>query len=228
MPPFIADFHIHSPFSRATSKDLSFETLFAHGKRKGVSLIGTGDCTHPGWIAEIQKKLAPDGQGFFKLKSEKEATALLPLPPNAPDKIRFVLTGEISCIYSYGGKTRKVHCVVMMPDLDSVLRLNQRLAAIGNIKSDGRPILGLDARNLLEIVLECSPEGVMIPAHIWTPWFSVLGSKSGFDSIEECFRDLTNHIFALETGLSSDPAMNWQVSSLDRFALVSNSDAHSP
>lgn len=211
---FIADFHIHSRYSRATSKDLCFETLAESGHIKGVSIIGTGDFTHPGWLSEIEKKLVSDDTGLLRLRGEKSA-------------IRFILSAEISSIYSFGGKTRKIHSLICMPDLESVKKFNARLDKIGNLKSDGRPILGLDARDLLEIALESCDSPLFIPAHIWTPWFSVLGSKSGFDSIEECFRDLSKHIFALETGLSSDPAMNWMVSSLDRYSLVSNSDAHS-
>jgi uncharacterized protein (TIGR00375 family) len=215
--PFIADLHIHSPYSRATSKDLNFEILEKWGRIKGISLIGTGDFTHPAWLNEIKTKLADQGNGLFRLKKR---------PPSGED-IHFMITGEISNIYKYGDKTRKVHNLICMPDIDSTERFAKRLDRIGNIRSDGRPILGLDARDLLEIMLETSDAAVLIPAHIWTPWFSVLGSKSGFDSIEACYRDLSKHIFALETGLSSDPPMNWTVPSLDRYTLVSNSDAHS-
>ena len=224
--PFVADIHIHSRFSRATSRDLTLQELYRWGRRKGIGVIGTGDITHPGWLSEIDNQLADDGgSGLFRLKSEP---APEPIPARSGDaRLRFMLTGEISSIYSYGGKTRKVHNVVCLPDLDSAHRFAARLERIGNIRSDGRPILGLDSRDLLEILLEISPQAVLIPAHIWTPWFSVLGSKSGFDSIEECYRDLSGHIFALETGLSSDPPMNRMVSALDRYSLVSNSDAHS-
>lgn len=222
---FIADLHIHSRYSRATSPELCFEQLYAWGRRKGISLIGTGDCTHPGWLAEIKEKLAPAGDGVFRLKEE-----CLPaddLPPVADD-IRFLLTGEISTIYKAAGATRKVHHLVCLPGIDEAERFAARLERIGNIASDGRPILGLDSRDLLEILLDVSADAVLIPAHIWTPWFSVLGSKSGFDSVADCYRDLAEHIFAVETGLSSDPPMNWMVSQLDRYTLVSNSDAHSP
>lgn len=224
---FIADFHIHSPYSRATSKNLCFETLYQWATLKGVSLIGTGDFTHPAWLAEIKEKLVPDDKGLFKLKDENIPFLNIKLPRQDLTPIRFMITCEISNIYKYKEKTRKVHNLIYMPDFDSAARFANRLNLIGNIRSDGRPILGLDSRDLLEILLESSEDAVLIPAHIWTPWFSVLGSKSGFDSIEECYRDLSHHIFALETGLSSDPPMNWMVSKLDGYRLVSNSDAHS-
>jgi len=224
---FVADFHIHSRYSRATSKNLCFETIYQWAKLKGVSLIGTGDFTHPAWLAEIKEKLTPDGKGLFKLKDENIPSLNIKLPSQNLSPIRFMITCEISNIYKYDGKMRKVHNLICMPDFDSASRFANRLDRIGNIRSDGRPILGLDSRDLFEILLETSENAVLIPAHIWTPWFSVLGSKSGFDSIEECYRDLFSHIFALETGLSSDPLMNWMVSKLDRYTLVSNSDAHS-
>jgi len=224
---FTADFHIHSPYSRATSKSLSFETLYQWARLKGVSLIGTGDFTHPAWLAQIKEKLVPDGKGLFKLKNENIPSLNIKLPSHDLDLTRFIITCEISNIYKYNGKTRKVHNLICMPDFDSASRFAKRLDHIGNIRSDGRPILGLDSRDLLEILLQISEDAVLIPAHIWTPWFSVLGSKGGFDSIEECYRDLSGHIFALETGLSSDPPMNWMVSKLDPYTLVSNSDAHS-
>ena len=224
---FIADFHIHSPYSRATSKDLCFETLYQSASLKGVSLIGTGDFTHPARLVEIKEKLIPDGKGLFKLRDENIPSLNIKLPCENLTPIRFIITCEISNIYKYKGKTRKVHNLICMPDFDSAARFANKLNLIGNIRSDGRPILGLDSRDLLEILLETSEEAVLVPAHIWTPWFSVLGSKSGFDSIEECYRDLSEHIFALETGLSSDPPMNWMVSKLDGYTLISNSDAHS-
>ncbi len=194
---------------------------------KGINVLGTGDFTHPAWFAALQDSLVGDGSGFFTLKPGAEGTGELPVKTdNIP--FRFCLQAEISSIYKKNGRTRKVHSVIFAPDLESVARINARLSALGNIKSDGRPILGLDPRNLLEIILEVSPDCHLVPAHIWTPWFSLFGSKSGFDTIEECFEDLSGHIFALETGLSSDPAMNWRVSALDNYSLISNSDAHSP
>jgi DNA helicase-2/ATP-dependent DNA helicase PcrA len=220
---FIADLHIHSRFSRATSRSLTLVELARWGAIKGISLIGTGDCTHPQWLSEIKASLTYQGDGLFRLNDELVSHDL----PCSIGNVRFMLTGEISTIYKAGGVTRKVHHVVCLPDLASAERFNTALARIGNIASDGRPIIGLDSRDLLEMLLTASPRAVLIPAHIWTPWFSVLGSKSGFDSIEECYRDLSPHIFALETGLSSDPAMNWMVSRLDRYTLVSNSDLHS-
>ncbi len=185
-------------------------------QKKGITVLGTGDFTHPAWFSEIKEKLTPSGPGVFRLKDDNQSP------------VRFVLSVEISTIYKKGDKTRKIHHVVLVPDLEAAEKFRNRLDSIGNIKSDGRPILGLDSRSLLEITLEAGEGSTIIPAHIWTPWFSVLGSKSGFDSIEECYEDLSGHIFALETGLSSDPEMNWRVSGLDRYRLVSNSDAHSP
>ncbi len=220
---FYADLHIHSKYSRATSKDCNLEQLALWAQKKGLNVIGTGDFTHPAWFKEINEKLIPAGNGAYRLKPEIEKQIFQNSEP-----VRFVLSVEISTIYKKGDKTRKVHHVVFVPDLDTAQNFRQKLDAIGNINSDGRPILGLDSRNLLETVLESGDDTFIIPAHIWTPWFSVLGSKSGFDSIEECYEDLSDYIFAVETGLSSDPEMNWKVSKLDKFRLVSNSDAHSP
>ncbi len=221
-----ADLHIHSKYSRATSKDLDFENLCLWGAKKGLSLISTGDFTHPKWFDEIKEKLIYLGDGTFKLKDEIEKSVLKDYPKLSPP--RFVLSVEISTIYKKWDKTRKVHHVVFCPDIKSAQTFREKLDSIGNINSDGRPILGLNSRNLLEIALSSSSDSFIIPAHIWTPWFSVLGSKSGFDSIEDCYEDLSDYIFALETGLSSDPYMNWRVSKLDKYRLVSNSDAHSP
>jgi len=223
-----ADLHIHSHFSRATSADLTFEHLWKWAQLKGVNIIGTGDIAHPGWLAEMQAKLEPAEEGLFRLKDEHAASVAGDVPAACRGTVRFLLAGEISNIYKKYDATRKVHNIVFAPTLDAVARLQTELEKIGNIRADGRPILGLDSRDLLEIALDVDPRCHLIPAHIWTPWFSMLGSKSGFDSVEECFGDLTPHIFALETGLSSDPPMNWRVSNLDRYTLVSNSDAHSP
>ena len=225
---FIADLHIHSRFSRATAKNLDFQNLYKAARTKGITVVGTGDFTHPAWIAEIADNLVPAEPGLFKLRDDLAAACDRTLPFGDTLPVRFMLSCEISNIYKKGGKVRKNHNLVFLPDIASARRFNARLDQIGNIKSDGRPILGLDARDLLEIVLETSETGFLIPAHIWTPWFSLFGSKSGFDAIEECFEDLTPHIFALETGLSSDPPMNWQVGNIDGRTLVSNSDAHSP
>ena len=224
---YIADLHIHSPFSRATSKASNLAGLYAWSKVKGINVIGTGDFTHPGWLSQLKEQLEPAEPGLFKLKDEKVPMALDNV---APEDIptRFILTAEISSIYKRHDQVRKVHNILYAPDFASVERLNAKFAGIGNIESDGRPILGLDSRNLLEILLSEAPDGFLVPAHIWTPWFSLFGSKSGFDAIEDCFGDLTEHIFALETGLSSDPDMNRLISALDRFALISNSDCHSP
>ncbi|MGB5049307.1 MAG: UvrD-helicase domain-containing protein, partial [Caldilineaceae bacterium] len=223
-----ADLHLHSHYSRATSKNLTFEHLWKWAQLKGVDVVGTGDIAHPGWLAEMREKLEPAEEGLFRLKEEYTAAVADDVPAACRGTVRFLLAGEISNIYKRHGSTRKVHNVVFAPSLDALAKLQSTLEKIGNIRSDGRPILGLDSRDLLEIVLENDPRGYLIPAHIWTPWFSMLGSKSGFDSVEECFGDLTPHIFALETGLSSDPRMNWRVSGLDSYTFVSNSDAHSP
>ena len=225
---FIADLHIHSKYSRATAKNLDLENLYIAARLKGISVVGTGDFTHPEWFCELTEKLVPAGDGLYKLAPAVSEKCDEQVPKSCRGPVSFVLTTEISNIYKKNDRTRKNHNLIMLPDLDSAARFNAKLDAIGNIKSDGRPILGLDARNLLEIMLETEERGFFIPAHIWTPWFSLLGSKSGFDSVEECFEDLTGHIHALETGLSSDPPMNWRVSGLDGYTLVSNSDAHSP
>ncbi|MDP6682581.1 MAG: UvrD-helicase domain-containing protein [Desulfobacterales bacterium] len=195
---------------------------------KGISVVGTGDFTHPGWFSEIKEKLVPIGDGLFKLKEDLSKRCDEQVPRACRGTVYFILSCEISNIYKKRGKTRKNHNLVCLPDIALVEQFNSKLNRIGNIKSDGRPILGLDVRNLLEILLDTSDDGYLIPAHIWTPWFSLLGSKSGFNSLDECFEDLTPHVFAVETGLSSDPAMNWRVSGLDHLTLVSNSDAHSP
>ncbi len=225
---FIADFHIHSHFSRATSKSLVPEDLFVWAQKKGITVIGTGDFTHAGWLSELQEKLDPAEPGLYQLKPDLQKTLSARVPGPCSSPVRFVLSGEISCIYKRAGRTRKVHNLILMPDFESVRELNDRLSRIGNLKSDGRPILGLDSRDLLETVLESGDRSFFITAHIWTPWFSLFGSNSGFDAIEECFGDLTGHIHALETGLSSDPHMNRRLSALDDYLLVSNSDAHSP
>lgn len=223
---YIADLHVHSHYSRATSKDLNLESLYQWARAKGIHVVGTGDFTHPLWFKELQEKLEPDGSGLFRLKNPPADPALPGMKVQDID-VRFLLSTEISSIYKHGDKVRKNHNLVYAPDFDTAARINTRLAAIGNLASDGRPILGLPSRDLLEIVLESSDRSHLVPAHVWTPWFSTLGSKGGYDSVDECFRDLSGHIFAIETGLSSDPAMNWQWSALDRFTLISNSDAHS-
>lgn len=221
----IADLHIHSRYSMATSKDGTPEMLDLWARKKGISLIGTGDMTHPVWRQELKEKLIPAEQGLFRLKDEYVLPEAGRYPGTAP---RFVLSGEISSIYKKGGKTRKVHSLILLPGFDEADAFAAMLEKIGNIHSDGRPILGLPCHDLLEMMLEVSEEGMYIPAHIWTPHFSLFGAKSGFDTIEECFEELTPYIHALETGLSSDPVMNWQISALDGYQLVSHSDAHSP
>jgi uncharacterized protein (TIGR00375 family) len=226
---FHADLHIHSKYSRACSKDCDLEHLSWWARRKGVVLVGTGDVTHPAWFEHLRDNLVPAEPGLFRLRADVERDVIRTLPPNlAAGQVRFMLSVEISTIYKRAERTRKVHHLVYLPDFDAAAEFNRRLGRIGNLGSDGRPILGLDSRDLLEITLECGDGAYLVPAHIWTPWFAVLGSKSGFDAIDDCYADLADQIFALETGLSSDPAMNWRISGLDRYQLVSNSDAHSP
>ncbi|QUH02905.1 UvrD-helicase domain-containing protein [Saccharopolyspora erythraea] len=225
---YYADLHIHSKYSRACSKDCDIEHLTWWARRKGISLVGTGDFTHPAWFAHLREVLEPAEPGVFRLRPEHDREFSRTMPPTCSGDVRFMLSVEISTIYKYGDFTRKVHHLCYMPDFAAAEKFNQRLGRIGNLGSDGRPILGLDSRDLLEITLESGDGAYLVPAHIWTPWFAVLGSKAGFNSIEECYRDLSEYIFALETGLSSDPEMNWRVSMLDRYTLVSHSDAHSP
>jgi uncharacterized protein (TIGR00375 family) len=222
---FIADLHIHSKYSRATSSDMTPESLWTWAQFKGVSVLGTGDFTHPGWLAELGEKLEPADNGLFSLRKRFQNDDV---PASCRADVLFLLSAEISCIYRKNNRTRKVHCLVFAPDLEAVKRINAALGKIGNLGADGRPILGLDAKNLLRMLLDTSPDAMLVPAHVWTPHFSVFGAASGFDSLEECFEDLTPHIHAIETGLSSDPPMNWRLSSLDRLTLISNSDAHSP
>lgn len=225
---FYADLHIHSKYSRATSRDCDLEHLAWWARRKGISVVGTGDFTHPAWFAEIKDKLVPAEPGLFRLRDDLDREVSRTLPASCRGPVRFMLEVEISTIYKKGDKTRKIHHLIYAGNLETAGRFRESLGRIGNIESDGRPILGLDSRHLLEITLESGDDAYLVPAHIWTPWFAALGSKSGFDSIIECYGDLSDHIFAVETGLSSDPPMNWRVSDLDRYTLVSNSDAHSP
>lgn len=220
---YIADLHIHSRYSRATSRDLTAETLELFGRKKGIGLIGTGDFTHPKWREELTESLEPAENGLYRLKAERQISG-----EYAGEAPRFVVTGEISSIYKQGGKVRKVHNVIMLPSLEAAELIAKKLETIGNIHSDGRPILGLSSRDLLEITMELCPEAIFVPAHIWTPHFAMFGAFSGFDTVEECFGDMTPYIHAVETGLSSDPPMNWRLSALDRYQLISNSDAHSP
>ncbi len=226
---FIADLHIHSRFSRATSKQLSPRHLAAWARCKGINVLGTGDFTHPQWRDELRQQLVRDeASGLYRLSGPAEDLDFLQgkTPPDADGPL-FLLQTEISSIYKRQGKVRKVHNLIFVPTLDDADRLSQRLELVGNLHSDGRPILGLDSRDLLEMTLDVCPGAVLVPAHVWTPWFALFGSKSGFDRLEDCFDDLSSHIFALETGLSSDPGMNRMVSRLDGYALISNSDAHS-
>jgi DNA helicase II / ATP-dependent DNA helicase PcrA len=225
---FYADLHIHSKFSRACSRDCDLEHLAWWAGRKGISVVGTGDFTHPGWREELGAKLVADAPGLFRLRPELERAVHETLPPACRTPVRFLLSSEISTIYKRDDRTRKVHHLLYAPSLEAVDEITRQLLRVGNLASDGRPILGLDSRNLLEITLSGGDGCYLVPAHAWTPWFAVLGSQSGFDRVADCYADLAAHIFAIETGLSSDPEMNWRVSSLDQYRLVSNSDAHSP
>lgn len=212
---FIADFHVHSRYSRATSTDMDVEALARWAALKGITLMGTGDFTHPTYFAELSARLEPAEEGLFRVKKGGHPT-------------RFMLTGEVSNIYHQGGKLRKIHTLIFARSLKEVERLNAKLQRHGKLSSDGRPIFTFSAKELVKTVLDISPSFVLIPAHAWTPWFSVFGANSGFDSLEECFEETVGNIHAIETGLSSDPQMNWRLSKLDKVTLISNSDAHSP
>ena len=213
---FIADLHIHSRFSQATSKSLTLEELDRVAMQKGIQVLGTGDFVHPKWLMELKKELVEKEQGLYVRKSNK-----------TKHPTRFMLTVEISSIYSKNGRVYRIHTLVFAPSLKVAESISKKLDTIGNIHSDGRPIFGIDVRDLAELVFEIDANAMVVPAHIWTPWFSVLGSKSGFDSIQDAFEDMSKYIFAVETGLSSDPPMNWRCSILDKYTLISNSDAHS-
>jgi uncharacterized protein (TIGR00375 family) len=221
----IADLHIHSKYSRATSRDMCPEALWKWAQIKGITIMGTGDFTHPAWLAELKEKIEPAYNGLFTLKKESQ---LKDIPDSCRRDIFFMLSSEISSIYKKNGRTRKVHSIIYVPDFIYAERIYKALSKIGNLNADGRPILGLDAKELLKIVMDICPDSLFVPAHAWTPHFSVFGAVSGFDSLEECFDELTPHIYAIETGLSSDPSMNWRLSALDAITLISNSDAHSP
>lgn len=213
----VADFHIHSRFSRATAHDITVANLNQWMKKKGVTVLGTGDFTHPQWFRELKENLEPAEPGLYRLRNDLDEKNVS----------RFILTTELSCIYSQGGKTRRIHHVILAPSFEVVQKINVALSWQGNLNSDGRPILGLSSIELAKLLFSISPEIAIIPAHIWTPWFSLFGSMSGFDSLEECFGEWSSKIFAIETGLSSDPQMNWRLSPLDHLAIVSNSDSHS-
>jgi len=212
---FIADFHIHSKFSRATSKEMEVETLARWAKKKGIALLGTGDFTHPTYFAELRSKLEPLGNGLFKLRKGEQS-------------VQYILTTEVCNIYSQGGKVRRIHNLIFAPSFEVAEAIRSKLGNLGKLSSDGRPIFSFTAKELAKIILDISADCLVIPAHAWTPWFSIFGANSGFDCIEECFGELSPHIHAIETGLSSDPEMNWRLSALDPITLISNSDAHSP
>jgi len=225
---FIADLHIHSKYSRATAKNLDLENLHLWAQYKGIDLVGTGDFVHPQWHKELEDKLEPAEKGLFKLKEKYAKPMDAQVPASCRKQVRFMLTVEISNIYKRHDKVRKVHNLIFAPGFQAAKKIQTKLGEIGNISSDGRPILGLDSYDLLKITLDADAKNLFVPAHIWTPWFSVLGSMGGFDSMTDAFGDLTKHIYAAETGLSSDPPMNWRLKQLDDFILISNSDAHSP
>jgi uncharacterized protein (TIGR00375 family) len=218
---FIADFHVHSKYSRATSKDMDVESMTKWANLKGVSLLGTGDFTHPFYFAELKQKLRPLGNGLFALKKEYHKNA-------SQSDIHFMLTTEVSNMFQQGGGSRRIHTMIFAPSFAIVEKINNELSELGKLSSDGRPVFGFPAKELVEIITDISNECFLVPAHAWTPWFSVFGANSGFDSIEECFEEQSKHIFCIETGLSSDPQMNWRLSALDKICLISNSDAHSP
>jgi len=212
---FIADLHVHSRYSRATSKEMEVCALAAWAALKGIHLVGTGDFTHPTYFAELSARLEPAEDGLFKVKKGQSPT-------------RFMLSGEVSNIFHQGGKLRKIHTLLFARNLKDVERLNAKLQRYGKLSSDGRPIFTFSAKELVKMALDISPSFLLVPAHAWTPWFSVFGANSGFDSLEECFEEEARNIYAIETGLSSDPQMNWRISKLDPITLISNSDAHSP
>ena len=214
MNRIIADLHVHSGYSRATSKEMNIATMAVWAKKKGINLLGTGDFTHPIHFANLKAALKSQGNGLYTTSSEPS--------------VFFMLTAEISRIYSYKCKMRRIHNIVMAPDIKVAEKITNTLQKHGNLSSDGRPILGTHAKDLLKMVMDISEDCLFVPAHAWTPWFSIFGSKSGFDSVEECFDEYSKYIYAIETGLSSDPEMNWRLSALDRITLISNSDAHSP
>ena len=229
MQELIVDLHIHSHYSRATSKNADLSGLYYWGKLKGINIIGTGDFTHPDWFTELRENLEPAEPGLFRLKPDLADEIDKTLPATVRDNIiRFVPTVEIATIYSKGGKVRKLHQLLVAPSFEAVSEINARLERIGNLKADGRPILGLDSKELLRLTLETDPTVLYIPAHIWTPWFGMFGSKSGFDTIQEAYEELAPEVHAIETGLSSDPGMNLRVQNLDGLTITSHSDAHSP
>jgi len=220
------DLHIHSRFSRACSRDLTLENIDKACRIKGIDVIATGDFTHPIWFKEMKERLVPSRKS--QVVSHNDENALYQLNSALDDKIRFILSTEISLIYKQGDRARRVHIVLHAPTIEAAEGLNDHLGKSGyNLRSDGRPILGMSAEKLAEICLSIHPNFLVYPAHIWTPWFSVFGSKSGFDAMEECFGAQTENIYAIETGLSSDPEMNWRLSALDKYTIISNSDAHS-
>ena len=242
----VADLHLHSKYSRAVSKNMVPRQIATWAAKKGIDLVATGDWTHPLYFRQLQAELEEKGSGVYRLKKKWEVgsekldedvgsginashISFQNPPSHFPHLISpfFLLGTELSCIYSQGGRLRRIHLLVFAPSFDVVEQINERLAKFGNLSSDGRPTLSMPSPELVEVLMQIDKNILIYPNHAWTPWFGVFGSKSGFDSMEECYQDQIKNIFALETGLSSDPAMNWRLSSLDKFTLISNSDAHS-
>lgn len=224
----LADLHIHSRFSLATSKNTNVENIYIAARKKGITVLGTGDFTHPGWFEELKNKLVQAEEGLYKLSKDTYSRIDNHVPEACRGITRFIPSSEVCNIYKKRGKTRKIHSLILLPEMAAVEKLNRKLKSKGKTESNGRPVFTFDVVNMLEMVFDVSDKAMLIPAHVWTPWYSLFGSKSGFDSIEECFGDYAGYIFAAETGLSSDPAMCRKFSGLDRITLISNSDAHSP
>ncbi len=224
---FLADFHIHSKYSNATSKFMDLQSLALWGQLKGIGVMGTGDFTHPLWQKELKDQLDEVEQGLFALKPEIAKIVNNQVPQSCKSWQRFLLSGEISTVFKRNGRCYRTHSILLAPDFATVEKITQKLSTVGNVISDGRPILGLDVIDLLKIVLEVSPDAMLIPAHIWTPWYGLIGSKSGFNSMHEAFGDYIQYIHAFEKGLSANFEMNARMSELDRFAVLCNSDAHS-
>ena len=225
---FVADLHLHSKYSRAVSQEMILPKMASWAKLKGINVLATGDFTHPFWFDKLKNELEEAGNGLYRLKSISDKSQVISDKLNSAKDVLFLLSCEISSIYGQGGKTRRIHNLFFFPSLDSVEKFNKELLKRGaNLRADGRPIVGIPSRNLAEIALSCDEKVLVIPAHAWTPWFSIFGSFSGFDSIAECFGDMSRYVYGIETGLSSDPSMNWRIDDLDNRSILSFSDAHS-
>jgi DNA helicase-2/ATP-dependent DNA helicase PcrA len=225
---FYADLHLHSRYARATSRNANLVELAWWARRKGITVLGTGDFTHPAWLEELQQGLVPAEPGLFRLRDELDRDVTKRLPPSCHGPLRFLMAVEVSTAFHRDGRARRMHHLLYVPDLGAVATLNDRLGRRGNLAEDGRPTLAMDASDLLEATLDSGDGAYLVPAHIWTPWVGVLSATTGFDAIEDCYGELVRHVFAVETGLSADPPMNWRASRLDRFRVVSYSDGHAP